>query len=202
MSKWKKYYVVREGKKTWIFDSRDECQKYVLWYTGAKYKSFTSNEEAKQARESGPEDFYNKKQWHEKDIPFEKNSIAVDAACSGNPGELEYKWIDLQSGKVIFQKKFDLWTNNIGEFLAIVHWLVYLKENTSDMNIYSDSKRAIKRISEGKCKTQMKKEKKSDWIFEVIKRAEEWLKNNKWKNKILKRDTANRWEIPADFWRK
>lgn len=202
MSKSGKYYVIREGKKTWIFYSWDECKQYVLWFTGAKYKSFNSLSEAEQALEWGSDEFYNKKQWHEKDIPFEKNSIAVDAACSGNPGETEYKWVDLQSGKVIFQKKFDLWTNNIGEFLAIVHWLVYLKENNSDMNIYSDSKRAIKRVSEGKCKTHMKKEKKSDWIFEVIKRAEKWLKDNEWKNKILKRDTGNRWEIPADFWRK
>lgn len=198
----KKYYVVREWKKTWIFDSRDECQKYVLWYTGAKYKSFTSDKEAKHARESGPEDFYNKKKWYEKDIPFEKNSIAVDAACSWNPWELEYKWIDLQSWKIIFHKRFCLGTNNIWEFLAIVHWLIYLKENNLNMNIYSDSKHAIKWIWEWKCKTQLKKDKKSDWIFEVIKRAEEWLKNNKWKNKILKRDTENRWEIPADFWRK
>lgn len=202
MTKSKKYYVVREGKKTWIFDSRNECQKYVLWYTGAKYKSFKSNEEAKQAREAGPEDFYNKKKWHEKDIPFEKNSIAVDAACSGNPWEMEYKWIDLQSWKIIFHKRFGFGTNNIWEFLAIVHWLIYLKENSVNMNIYSDSKHAIKWIWEWKCKTQLKKEKKSDWIFEVIKRAEEWLKNNKWKNRILKRDTENRWEIPADFWRK
>ncbi len=198
----KKYYVVREGKKTWIFDSRDECQKYVLWFAGAKYKSFSSQEEARQALEGGPEEFYNKKQWHEKDIPFEKNSIAVDAACSGNPWETEYKWIDLQSGKMIFHKKFDLGTNNIGEFLAIVHWLVYLNENGLDMNIYSDSKRAIKWIWDGKCKTHLKKDKNSESIFLIIKRAEEWLKNNKWKNKILKRDTANRWEIPADFGRK
>jgi hypothetical protein len=38
--------------------------------------------------------------------------------------------------------------------------------------------------------------------MEIIKRAEERLVKNTYSTEILKRDTENRWEIPADFWRK
>ena len=45
---------------------------------------------------------------------------AVDAACSGNPGPMEYRGIDLATGAEIFHFGPVHGTNNIGEFLAIV----------------------------------------------------------------------------------
>ncbi|HRU50412.1 MAG TPA: ribonuclease H family protein [Candidatus Absconditabacterales bacterium] len=197
-----KYYVVREGLKRGIFTSRDECKNFVVGVTGAKYKSFNSLTEAETALEKGFEPYYTKEKWFEKDIPFEKNSIAVDAACSRNPGITEYQGIDLVSGETIFHTKLGEGTNNIGEFLALVHGLSYLKKNNSDKAIYSDSKRAIKRVSEGKCKTNLKKTPDNAKIFDLIKRAEDWLAKNKFDTKILKRDTEERGEIPADFGRK
>ncbi|HPC34539.1 MAG TPA: hypothetical protein PLP73_02660, partial [Candidatus Absconditabacterales bacterium] len=123
-------------------------------------------------------------------------------ACSRNPGITEYQGIDLVSGETIFHTKLGEGTNNIGEFLALVHGLSYLKKNNSDKAIYSDSKRAIKRVSEGKCKTNLKKTPDNAKIFDLIKRAEDWLAKNKFDTKILKRDTEERGEIPADFGRK
>ena len=47
------------------------------------------------------------------------NAWAVDAACSGNPGPMEYQCIDLQTGAQVFHYGPIHGTNNIGEFLAI-----------------------------------------------------------------------------------
>ena len=48
------------------------------------------------------------------------NAWAVDAACSGNPGPMEYQAIDLATGAQVFHFGPMHGTNNIGEFLAIV----------------------------------------------------------------------------------
>jgi len=206
----KKFYAVRKWKKIWIFESRDECKDSVNWFSDAKYKWFSSREDAEKAQKEWWEKYYEVKNVVKKekvsndDIPFFAKSIAVDAACSGNPWEMEYRWIDLQTWEEIFHEKFKIWTNNIGEFLAIVHWLNYLKDK-GDKVIYSDSRIAISRVNQWKCKTQIKID---EWnpdferILKTVERAEKWLKENWINNKILKWNTEEWWEIPADFWRK
>ncbi len=199
-----KYYVVREWKRRWIFSSRDEVKDLVVWVKWAKYKSFQTEELAREAFSKWFEPYYQNKSELRKtqDIPFEKNSIAVDAACSRNPGLTEYQWMDLITWDIIFHKKLWEWTNNIWEFLALVHGLSYLKNEGSDKSIYSDSKHAMSRIEEWKCKTNLKKSPENKEAFDLVKRAEEWLRKNKFETKILKRNTKERWEIPADFGRK
>lgn len=200
-----KYYVIRQGKKTWIFTSRDECKGYVQGYVDAKYKSFKTQQEAEKAYKESYKLYYKSKPKDRRkieDIPFEKNSIAVDAACSWNPWVLEYKGVDLISGKILFHQKFSLGTNNIGEFLAIVHGLKYIKEHKSNKALYSDSKHAISWITQKKCKTRLEKSAKTKKMFEVIASAEARLEKNKYTTQILKRPTSERWEIPADFGRK
>ncbi len=200
-----KFYTVRIGKKPGIYTSRDECKQYVDGFPGAKYKWFSSLQQAQEALKNSYENYYESKpkdQRKTQDLPFEKHSIAVDAACSGNPWALEYKWVDLKSGEILFHQKFPLWTNNIGEFLAIVHGLSYLKKNNSDKAIYSDSKHAMKWVEQKKCKTKLEKNSDSESIFQIIKQAEDRLSTHTYSNKILKRNTKEWWEIPADFWRK
>ena len=204
----KKFYVVRKWKKIWIFDSRDECKECVNWYSNAKYKWFSSKKDAETALNKWWEKYYEVKKVAKKevikneDIPFFSESIAVDAACSGNPGEVEYRWIDLQTGDEIFHEKFKIWTNNIWEFLAIVHWLNYLWDD--NRVIYSDSRIAISWVNQWKCKTKINTNESHDFyrLLEVIERAEQWLKKNWIKHKILKWNTEDRGEIPADFGRK
>ncbi len=204
----KKLYVVRKWKKIWIFDSRDECKESVSGFSDAKYKWFTSKKDAEIALKEWWEKYYEVKNCSKKmkvkdeDIPFFSESIAVDAACAGNPWEMEYRWIDLQTWNEIFHEKFKIWTNNIGEFLAIVHWLKYLWSN--DKVIYSDSRIAISRVNQWKCKTQIKAYDSPDFwrTRESIQNAEKWLKENWIKHKILKWNTEDWWEIPADFGRK
>ena len=203
-----KFYVVRKWKKIWIFDSRDECKLSVNGFPDAKYKSFESREDAENALQQWWEKYYEIKKVSKKvevkyeDIPFFAESIAVDAACSGNPGEMEYRWIDLQTGDEIFHEKFKFWTNNIGEFLAIVHWLNYLWDD--NRIIYSDSKIAISWVNQWKCKTKINADENPDFdkVFKAIDGAEKWLKENGIKHKILKWNTEDWWEIPADFGRK
>ena len=177
-------------------------------FSDAKYKSFENKEAAEIALKEWWEKYYEIKKVSKKvevkheDIPFFAESIAVDAACSGNPGEMEYRWIDLQTWDEIFHEKFQIWTNNIGEFLAIVHWLKYLWND--DRVIYSDSRIAISRVNQWKCKTKINADESMDFdkVFKAIEWAEKWLKENWINHKILKWNTEDWWEIPADFGRK
>ena len=198
----KKRYVVRNWKETWIYEDWASVQPLVSWFSWAKFKWFPSKSEAEQAFQNWPDEYYQpKKKWNEKDLPFVKKSIAVDAACSSATGVMEYKGIDLVSEKEIFNFSFPEGTNNIWEFLAIVHGLSWLKtEKKDDYSLYSDSRNAIGRVKEKRCKTNFVP--KDEKLMEIIKRAENWLKTNSYTTEILKRDTENRWEIPADFWRK
>ncbi len=43
----KKFYAVRQGRKTGMFLTWDECKKQVMGYPGAIYKSFGTEAEAK-----------------------------------------------------------------------------------------------------------------------------------------------------------
>jgi ribonuclease HI len=95
-----------------------------------------------------------------------------------------------------------MWTNNIWEFLAIVHGLAYLDKIGSDKALYSDSKHAISRVEQKKCKTKLPETLEIADIFRHIQRAEDWLHTHRYKTQILKRHTKDRWEIPADFGRK
>ena len=131
-----------------------------------------------------------------------ENSLAVDAACSGNPGAMEYRGVHVASRQEIFHFGPVYGTNNIGEFLAIVHGLALLKQKGFDMPIYSDSVNAINWVKQKKCKTKLPREPKTEELFKLIERAEKWLRENTYTTKILKWETKQWGEIPADFGRK
>ncbi|MCQ2327484.1 MAG: ribonuclease H family protein [Bacteroidales bacterium] len=138
--------------------------------------------------------------------PFEHlpilDSLATDAACSGNPGVMEYQGVYVKTGKRLFYYKAPLGTNNIGEFLGIVHGLSYMKRHSYPQPLYTDSVNAIKWVKEKKCKTKLPLNDETKELYDYIHRAEEWLRNNTYTTKILKWDTDNWGEIPADFGRK
>ena len=129
-------------------------------------------------------------------------SVSVDAACSGNPGLMQYRGVHTQTGKEFFYQEFKQGTNNIGEFLAIVHALAILKKRNVKLPLYTDSQASISWIKEKKCKTNLKRNSNTEKIYELIERAEKWLQENKYSTKILKWDTKEWGEIPADFGRK
>ena len=132
-----------------------------------------------------------------------REAIAVDAACSGNPGAMEYRGVYLADGKEIFHYGPVHGTNNIGEFLAIVHGLALLKQKGLDnMPIYSDSVNAQLWVRKHQCKTTLARNDQTEKLYQMIERAEAWLRNNTYKNPIIKWQTDKWGEIPADFGRK
>lgn len=127
----------------------------------------------------------------------------VDAACSGNPGMMEYRGVDLQTGQQIFHFGPMYGTNNIGEFLAIVHALALMeKQNIHDRVIFSDSYNAILWVKKKQCKTKLERSERTEPLYQIIERAEFWLRTHAIKTPIIKWETAQWGEIPADFGRK
>lgn len=138
----------------------------------------------------------------EDDTPI-LDSICVDASTIENPGVTEYRGVDTRTMQVIFQNKYDEATNNIGEFLAIVHALaLYKKQNKELKIIYSDSAIAISWVRQRKCKSKYEQSESNAKLFDDIKRAVAWLENNKFETKILKWNTGAWGQIPADYGRK
>ena len=198
-----KYYVVWEGNNIGIFNSWDECKLQIKNYKGAKYKSFKMLEEAKLAYGMSYYEYMNSKIIIDHNNQPNYHSISVDAASSGNPGKMEYQGVDTESKKLLFkQGPFIEATNNIGEFLALVHGLAMLKKLKSDRVIYSDSITAISWVKKKKCQTKLKPNKNNKEIFILIERAINWLKSNSYKTQILKWETKKWGEMPADFGRK
>ena len=138
-------------------------------------------------------------------LPLEvsANAVAVDAACSGNPGIMEYRGVDTKTQAEIFRiAPIKDGTNNIGEFLAIVHALAFMKQRNLSLPVYSDSKIAMSWVRQKVCKTKVPRTSHNEKIFELIARAEQWLHNNTYPNPILKWETQAWGENPADFGRK
>jgi ribonuclease HI len=206
-----KYYVVWIGKNPGIYDSWEKCKKEVEGVDGAKYKGFSTRELAESAFDDDPQKYLSKELNAPKKIICSQpligepipDSICVDAACKGNPGILEYRGVDTKSGVELFrQGPFPHGTVNIGEFLAIVHALAYLKQRKSTWPVYSDSRTAISWVKKGTIKTNLQQTAKSEQLFSLVDRALKWLHENKWNNGILKWETGFWGEIPADFGRK
>jgi len=131
------------------------------------------------------------------------DSYCVDGACSGNPGPIEYRCVDTQTKEEIFRHGFEGYgTNNISEFLAIVHALAMFKENNIQEPIYSDSAIAIGWVEQKRCNTTLKTNGSNKLLLETISWAENWLNLNSHHNDILKWQTHLWGEIPADFGRK
>lgn len=199
--------MVLKGRVTGIFDNWDDCKAQVENFAGAQYKSFENWEAAKQASRLGyfPAAATEQAAQQAKIAAanFERVSIAVDAACSGNPGLMEYRGVDNQTGEQIFHAgPFANGTNNIGEFLALVHGLAYLKQRNSDLPIYSDSRNAIGWLHQRRVKTTLPRNEKTEKIWQLIDRALFWLENNPYTNRVLKWETEQWGENPADFGRK
>lgn len=207
-----KFYVVWRGLNPGVYDNWAECKMQVDGQDGAKYKAFESREEALTALERGYTEyikatsFPKAKTAKSADAPVGKpegHSLSVDAACSGNPGDMEYRGVYTATGQEVFRiGPLKKGTNNVGEFLAIVHGLAFLKQNNSDLPLYSDSRNAILWVDKKKCKTLLERVPENEPVFDLIERAEKWLATNTYSTKIMKWHTSAWGEIPADFGRK
>lgn len=207
-----KYYVVWKGLNPGVYDNWAECKMQVEGQDSAKYKSFETREEATVAFEKGYTHYLKTASSSKAAANLTPNtpigkpineSIAVDAACSGNPGDMEYRGVYTATGQQLFHiGPLKKGTNNVGEFLALVHGLALLKQKGSNLPVYSDSRNAIGWVKKKKCKTLLEREPINEPIFDLIERAEKWLNTNTYTTTILKWETAEWGEIPADFGRK
>lgn len=200
MAKKSKFYVVWKGREPGIYDNWEECRQQVFGFDGARYKSFPSKSEAVDAYRSGPS-IEKKKTFSKGSINY--HSISVDAACSGNPGLMEYRGVETKTGYEIFHLgPFNEATNNIGEFLAIVHALAILKKNADNRLVYTDSATAMAWVRKKKANTKLMRTTANKTVWDLLERAEIWLQNNSYQTRILKWETKIWGEIPADFGRK
>lgn len=193
-----KFYVVWQGKEPGIYKTWEACKEQVTGVKSAKYKSFPSLKQAQVAFEEGDIKGTNV---HQRSYILE--SLSVDAACSGNPGDMEYRGVYTKTGEEIFHYgPIPHGTNNIGEFLAIVHGLAYLKQRNSSLPIYSDSQTAISWVKNKRANTTIDRNQDTEQIWNLIDRAHNWLDKNQYENELLKWQTEKWGEIKADFGRK
>jgi ribonuclease HI len=207
MAKKQKYYVIWAGHQTGIFDSWEETEKNIKGFPQAQFKSFDSKEAAYHASKKN----YWASVTPKKTSSVHKNSghafivhsLSVDAACAGNPGILEYQGVNTATKEVLFARgPFPVGTVNLGEFLAIVHGLAFLKKNNSPLPLYSDSRTAIAWVRKKAIKTNLERSAQTEILFELVDKAIEWLKNNAYTTQILKWETEDWGENPADYGRK
>ncbi len=210
-----KYYVVWAGHDTGVFDSWEECRLQTEGFPGARFKAFSTREAAVAAYRneskasdlaliasiaSHPASAVNYEAFPEINI----NSIAVDAGCRSNPGPVDYRGVDLATGTEIFHVgPLAAGTNNMGEFLAIVHALALLhNQGRPDVTVYSDSRTAMAWVRNRKAKTTLTPTPQNAPIRGLVARAEAWLAAHPVHNPVVKWDTKRWGEIPADFGRK
>jgi ribonuclease HI len=209
-----KFYVVWQGRTPGIYSDWETCNKEIMGCKGAKYKGFPDRLSAETAFKQGPDAYWGKDVAPVTDLSKVAERpvspcIAVDAACSGNPGKMEYQGVFVDFGTqpatttTLFKSPvFPNATNNIGEFLALVHALALEKQNGWKYPIYSDSVNAQIWIRQKKCKTKLQPNAKNEYLFQLIARAEKWLAENAVEVPILKWKTEIWGEIPADYGRK
>ena len=217
-----KYYVVWQGKQRGVFSSWAECEAQVKGVEGAKYKSFPTLDEAEAALAGEPPVLRKKGDGGGASV-LRKNdegrdllhrlagckvkpvlpALAVDAACSGNPGMMEFRGVIADTGTEVFHRgPFAEGTNNIGEFLAIVLGLAYLKQYNLPWVLYSDSRTALAWLKKKHAQTKLVCTPANQPLFEMLHKAERWLAENSYSTVVLKWDTEEWGEIPADFGRK
>lgn len=216
-----KCYVVWIGRHPGIYVDLNDALAQIDDYPGASFKSYDSPEEAAEAFRKGTARAESKElgnllleaQRHNMPASGKKdytsfpeidlNGWAVDAACAGNPGKMEYRGVELMTGRELFHVgPFEQSTNNIGEFLAIVHALSLMFKKGERHTIYSDSKTGMAWVRNRKVKTQLARNAKTEKSFQLVERALSWLNTHTVDTTIRKWDTERWGEIPADFGRK
>jgi ribonuclease HI len=203
MKKKPSYYVVWNGISPGIYSSWEECKQQVIGVQNARYKGYQTIEEANLAFQKG---YIKEKTSKPKRLTLmtsgkpEINSICVDAACSVEKQIMEYRGVFYKTGKVLFHRgPYDGGTNNIGEFLAIVHALALMKKEGIRFTVYTDSMTALAWVRKKNINTKIETGEK---VTILLEKAIEWLKNNQYDYSVLKWNTKDWGEIPADFGRK
>lgn len=209
-----KYYVVWEGRSPGIYTSWDDAREQIENFPGARYKSFTDQDEATRAFRGNPDEYLKlyralgtrpvKVINYDAFPEIRLDAIAVDAACSKNPGPVEYQGVMVGTGQQIFHfGPLEGGTNNIGEYLGIIHAAAMLaQKGDTTTPIYTDSRTALSWIRNRRSKTSLAPTAANARIRAILARADRWIAVNEIRNPLLKWNTEAWGEIPADFGRK
>ena len=102
-----KWYVVWVGNNPGIYETWEDCKLQVENFPGARYKAFKTREDAIMALRGDNESEMgilrsianaNRHMVNYEAFPdIIVDSIAVDAACSGNPGVMEYRGVSVRT---------------------------------------------------------------------------------------------------------
>lgn len=221
MAKDKKYYVIFKGHNPGVYDDWNDAKEQIDGFSNPVYKGYGSPSEAAEAYRKfsrnadngdlgkflaeaslrslpkpGQPDYMTNPE-------VDLDAWAVDASCLGNPGKMEYQGVELMTGRIIFRiGPFEDATNNIGEFLAIVHAMALMSREGKFHNIYSDSVSGMSWVRNRKIKTQLQQTSNNAKVFELMARALTWLHTHQFPAKVLKWQTDRWGEIPAGFGRK
>ncbi len=210
----RKFYVVWEGLAPGIYDTWDEARAQVEGFRGARYKAFNTIEEATAAFRGSYEDqaslliaLANRQpaMVNTADFPeIRTDAIAVDGACAGVPGPMEYRGVEIATGRELFHVgPYPGGTNNIAEYLALIHALALLdKQGDRTTPVYSDSRTALSWLRRRRANTTLAPGPDNQVIFALLDRANRWIATHSPANPVLKWQTDVWGEIPADFGRK
>lgn len=142
-----KYYAVRQGRQIGIFSSWQECQRQIIKYSGAEYKSFRTKEEADaylagdQPRQMPPT------------ISFPDDEsvtdIWVDGSCMPQPdGSLRIGWafLVMRGGQEIHRERGNdippdahQHRNVAGEIMAVLKAVQWCQtQHITSIRIYHD----------------------------------------------------------------
>lgn len=211
MKKKKKFYTVWVGRTPGVYSTWEECKEQIHGFENAVYKGFSTLAQAENAFQNDSRDYIGLENFESTLSEFElqiigtplENSICVDGAWNTQNHEIEYQGVNFPNRKKLFHVgPLSKGTNNIAEFLALVHALAYCKNLSLNTAIYSDSRTAISWVRKKKASTKIEISESSTHVLSLVNRAEEWLKKNDYSNQILKWETTAWGENPADFGRK
>lgn len=122
----------------------------------------------------------------------------VCATCEGASGKLEYRGVQCGTGEQLFhQGPFEGGTRDVGEFLAIVHALALFKRKQIGAPVYCTSQAALDWVASGKCRTDLQPQASNAKLFELVGRAEKWLRENDYENRVLRWYPGAWGEIPT-----
>lgn len=210
----RKFYVVWQGLAPGIYDSWEECKAQTEGVPGARFKSFATAEDAIEAFRGDPSQYmglYRAIAARKAQITdyssfpeIRTDGWAVDGACSRNPGPMEYRCVEVGSGREIFHfGPIDGGTNNIAEYLALIHAAALLaRDGDPTRPIYTDSRTALAWLRAGHSRTKLERTPANAPLLDLLQRADIWLASHTIANPILKWETEAWGEIPADFGRK
>ncbi len=199
-----KYYVVWVGRALGVFNTWEECQQSISGFPGAKHKAFDCPKEAQAALSDGWEMHWGKAAITETGSKPDGLCLCVGAAWNVETRVLKYCGVLHPEWASTFHlNSIPGATNNIGEFLAIVYALAWLKEQGISAPVYSDSitalswvrRKSVQSCAVGSAHASAKVEK-------MIAHSLKWLNDNTDHNPVCKWNTSEWGENPAHFERR